>query len=138
MTPQEIGAVLIALSLCAYFTGKFRTISAVAVFAGIILTGLTGWIVTHTAMLLGWVSSWAGPWIASATGWTAATVGAVFFAVVAYFVIHDWAPRNSAKKRTYWLSALLALIIVAGAAPIVALNQLPSSAQTGVTTVQGG
>jgi hypothetical protein len=137
MSPLIIGPVLIALSVTCYLLGKFRTLSAVAVFAGILLTGLNGWIISHLAALFGWVASWAGPWIATATGWTTAGVGAALFAVIAFLVLHDWAPRNSAKKRTYWLSIALAIIIVAGAAPIAALNSLPASVQTGVTTTGG-
>jgi MFS family permease len=137
MSPLIIGPVLIGLSIAMYFTGKFATIRSIMVFAGILLVGLTGWLITHLAMLFSWISGWAGPWIATLTGWGTAAVGATLFAVLAYFVFHDWAPRNQAKKRTYWLSIALAIIIVAGAAPIAALNQLPASVQTGVTTTGG-
>jgi hypothetical protein len=138
MTLGTIGAILIGVSIAMYLTGKFRTLSAVMVFAGILLTGFNGWIVTHVAGLLTWVNSWAGAWLASVTGWSLATVGAVIVCMIIYKVLHDWSPRNSAKKSTYVLSALLAILIVAGATPFAALNQLPSSVQTGVNTVQGG
>ncbi|HYK70407.1 MAG TPA: hypothetical protein VEV45_20855 [Streptosporangiaceae bacterium] len=137
MSPLIIGPVLIGLSIAAYFTGKFATLRSIAVFTGILLIGLTGWLITHLALLFAWVSSWAGPWLATLTGWSTAAIAATLFAVLAYFVIHDWMPRNQAKKRTYFLSIALAVIIVAGAAPIAALNQLPASVQTGVTTTGG-
>jgi hypothetical protein len=138
MNQAEIGAIVIALSLTSYFLGKFRTLSAVGIFAGIILTGLNGWLIGKTAAVLGWIESWAGPFVATVTGIGIAAIGAVIVCVVGFIVIHDWMPRNAAKKRTFWLSALLAIFIVAGATPFAALNNLPAQIGTGVTTVQGG
>ena len=108
MALPVIGAIIAALSITFYLLGDFPTIRAIGIFVAILMIGINGWIISHVAALLGYVA------------------------------LRGWLPRNKASKTTFWLSALLAVIIVAGATPFAALNQLPSTVTTGVSTVQGG
>jgi hypothetical protein len=138
MTRQDWGAVIIALSFTSYFLGWLRTASAVGVFAGIIMVGINGWLISKVAVLLGWIEGLAGPYVTKLAGVSLAGFGAAVVCVVGWIVLHDWMPRNAAKKRTFWLSALLAIFIVTAATPFAALNSLPAQVGNGVTTVQGG
>jgi hypothetical protein len=46
-------------------------------------------------------------------------------------------PRNSAKKRTFWVAALLAVLVATGTTGVQALNHLDTTVKNGVSTVQG-
>lgn len=138
MALPVIGAIIAALSITFYLLGDFPTIRAIGIFVAILMIGINGWIISHVAALLAWIQGWAGPFVASITGISIAGIGAALVVVVGYVALRGWLPRNKASKTTFWLSALLAVIIVAGATPFAALNQLPSTVTTGVSTVQGG
>ena len=134
MSQTELGALLVALSVTAYFLGKLPTLRSVGVFVGIILVGLggtLGGIITH---LTGTLHSLVG----TGTTWAfGVTSFAIFSGVLAFIVFHDWLPRNSAKKRTFVLSALLAILIATGTTGWAALNHLDTTVKNGVSTVQG-
>jgi hypothetical protein len=138
MTTAEIGFILAALSVTAYALGKFRTASSVGIFVGILLIGLSGWVITHVAGILAAVTRAVGPVIGGFFGVSAAVLLAAASCVLIFIVLHGWLQKGKAKKHTFWLSALLAILIVAGATPFAALNNLPSQVRSGVTTVQGG
>lgn len=121
LSQAEWGAVLIGLSLAGYFLGRLPTISAIMVFLGIVFIGLNGWIITHLAMALGLISRLLGPFIASALGVGIGGVAAAVIAVIAFITLHDWMPKHSAKKRTYHLSWILAVIVVAFLIPVATL-----------------
>ena len=134
MSQTVLGALLVALSFTSYFLGKFRTLSAVGVFIGIILVGLSGTIGAIIGRLLTSVQSFAGTGTAFVFG-VAAPV--IVSAVLVYVFIHDLMPRNSAKKRTFWIAAVLALLISTGSTGSAALDHLDTTVKNGVTTVQG-
>jgi uncharacterized BrkB/YihY/UPF0761 family membrane protein len=58
--------------------------------------------------------------------------------VIGFILIHGWLPKNAAKKKHFWLAAVFAVIVVAGATPFAALNQLPAQVGSGVTQSTGG
>jgi uncharacterized BrkB/YihY/UPF0761 family membrane protein len=134
MSQTLLGAILVALSFTAYFLGKFKTLSAFGVFIGIILVGLgsvAGGLITR---VLASVQSFAG----TGTAWLFGTASfAVLSVVLVFLFVHDLAPRNSAKKRTFWAGAILAILISTGTTGIQALNHLDTTVRNGVSTVQG-
>ena len=121
LSQAEWGAVFIGISLAGYFLGRLPTISAILVFLGICFIGLNGWIITHLAMLLGLAARVLGPFLAGAIGVGAGGVAAAIIAVIAFIVLHDWMPKHSAQKRTYHLSWVLAVIVVAFLVPVATL-----------------
>jgi hypothetical protein len=138
MSQQEIGAVLIALSFTAYLLGKFGTLRSIGVFCGILLVGINGWLISHVSALFAWISGLLGPVVANVFGIAIGTVAAAVVCVLIFLMVHDWLPRNAAKKRTFWVSALVAVLIASAATPFAALNNLPASVRQGVSTTQGG
>ena len=123
LTQQEWGLVIVSLSVTCYLLGKFRTISSIGLFTGIIWIGLNGWIISHLAALFGLIAAKAGPFVAGLLGVSVAGVFAAAVAVIAFKVGHDWMPRNSAKKSTFVLSGVLAIIVLAFITPVAALVQ---------------
>jgi hypothetical protein len=123
LTQQEWGLVLVALSFAAYFTGKFKTLGSIGLFLGICWIGLNGWIITHLAGLFALASAKLGPFIAGVIGVSVAGVLAAAVAVLFYFVLHDWMPKNAAKRRTFWLSGVAAIVVVVFLTPVAALVQ---------------
>jgi MFS family permease len=123
LSQQEWGLVLVALAFAAYFTGKFKTLASVGLFIGILWIGLNGWIISHLAALFGLIAAKAGPVVAGIIGVSVAGVFAAAVAVLFYFVLHDWAPKNPAKRRTFWLSGVAAIITLVFLTPVVSLVQ---------------
>lgn len=138
ISQPELGLIIIALSLTSYFLGVFRTLASAGIFTGILLVGLSGRVITLVAKLEGVGLALAGHVGATVFGVTAGTVVAVITVVTTFILLHDMAPRNSTKKRTFWLAAMLAVAIVASITPFAALNNLPGTVQSTVTSVQGG
>jgi len=123
------GFVLVALSAAMYWRNRFATIRAVLVFLGILLMG--GGVATIAARFIGFLMGLLGATVGHWLGvGTEAVVGAIVV-ILAFVVFHDWAPKNSAKKSTYWMSAVLAVIIVAGLTPFGVLNNLPANLTNG-------
>lgn len=123
LNQQEWGLVIVALSVTCYLLGKFKTLSSIGLFIGIIWIGLNGWIISHLAMLFGLIAAKAGPFVAGLLGVSVAGVFAAAVAVIAFKVLHDWAPKNPAKKSTFMLSGVLAIIVLAFITPVAALVQ---------------
>ena len=138
MTQAEIGLIIVAVSITFYLLGKLKTWSSIGLFIGILMIGINGWIISHVAAALAFVSNLTTPFIAGALGVTAGAIGAAAVVVVLVVMIHDWLPRNAAKKRTFWLSGIAAILIASAATPFAALNSLPATVGTGISTVQGG
>jgi uncharacterized BrkB/YihY/UPF0761 family membrane protein len=138
MPLPEIGAILAALSITAYFLGVFRTLSSIGIFLAILMIGINGWLISHLAAVFGFIAARLGPFVAAATGVSIAFVGAALVCVIGFILIHGWLPKNAAKKKHFWLAAVFAVIVVAGATPFAALNQLPAQVGSGVTQSTGG
>jgi hypothetical protein len=138
MNQAEIGAIIGALSITFYLLGKFRTLTSIGIFISILLIGINGWIISHVAKLFAWVAGLVGPSLVTFTGVTIGGIAAALVCVVLAIMIHDWMPKNAAKKRTFWLSAAAAVLIASAATPFAALNSLPGNVGTATSTVQGG
>ena len=131
-----LGVLCLALFGIFYYLAIFATVRAVLAFVGTCLLGTAGFLggVLHT--LSTWVVSLANSGTAWATG--VAVGGTVLVLVTGIVFVHDLMPKHSAGKRTGWAGMALAVLLLAGASGIEALNQIPSSVTTAVTTVTGG
>jgi hypothetical protein len=137
MAQGAIGAILIALSVWAYFRNRFTTLRTVGIFVGILLLGFTGAALHFIARLLQFVAGLLGLASEKWLGIGASTVLAVIVIVMVAEVAHGWHPKGKAGKGTFWIAAALAILIVAGATPFAALNNLPGSVQQGINQTQG-
>ena len=132
--PNEAwGAILITLSTLAYFTGRLPRVRAIGVFVGILLTGINGHVVTIASHFVAWLARLSSGLFVWAFGVTAGVGGVILLAVGVYFLVHDLHPRGSAKKRTFWIAAAMALVIAAGATGFAGLNNLPGQVTQGIT-----
>src|SRR5215469_1978870 len=138
MNQAAWGAVLVAVSAAAYWRNRFPTLRSVAVFLGIIMIGFSGTLVHLAARVMAFVGGFAGATIGHWLGLTTAVLVACIVAVLLFLVLHDWAPKNTARKSTYWFSVALAVLIVAGLTPFANLNNLPTTVQQAQVSFQGG
>jgi hypothetical protein len=130
LTPTELGALLIALSITAYALGRLPKARAVAIFLGVVLLGLSGHLVSIAAKGITILQSLGG----TATAWAfGAAVPGLLVAVGGFILIHDVMPKHSAKRRTFWLALALGVIVAAGASGIPALSNLAPATRTAVT-----
>ena len=131
------GAVLIALSIWAYWRNRFPRARTWAVFIGILLFGINGLVLTWAARGLQFLGGLLGGISAKVLGLSAEGVIVVLIIVLIAELLHGWHPKGKAGKGTYWIAATMAILIVAGATPFAALNNLPGSVQQGINQVQG-
>jgi hypothetical protein len=133
----SIGAIMVALSVWAYFRNRFAKARVWAVFIGILLFGFTGpvlhWIARALAFVAGLLGLASGKWL----GISAATLTAIIVILMFAELLHGVHPKGSAKKSTYWIAAALAIMAVAGATPFAAVNGLPGDVQHGISQTQG-
>jgi uncharacterized BrkB/YihY/UPF0761 family membrane protein len=134
----EWGAILIAVSVTAYLLGKLPTLRSIGIFLGVVLVGVNGHVIafaSRVAEILGRLTSVVLVW---GLGITAGIAGVVIIAVLGFIMIHDWLPRNAAKKRTFWISLAMGLVVAAGATGVAALDNFRADLTTGVTQVTSG
>lgn len=137
ITQTGIGLILIALSTAAYFKNGFPKLRSIGIFTGILLLGLSGWLLHLLARIMvfgGLLTSKLGALLFGVGG---VAVLAAIVAVMVYHVAHGWHPRGSAKKSHFWVAAALAIMIVSTATPFAALNSLPGTVQQGISTSGG-
>jgi len=135
LTTGQWGAVLTAGSLVLLWMGIFKRLRAVMVFVGICLLG-TGWLLRLAEDVVRAASNIFGSLFGKVFG---VGVPGILGLLAIGVLIYDLYPRGGgASKRTYWVSALVAVILVAGLAGYSALNGIPADIHTGVTTVTGG
>lgn len=128
--PTGLGILLIVASFVLYIVGWLPTIRAVMVFLGILLLGIKG----HILAWLGIAMAWLAHAFNTATAWgLGAVVPGLLAVVLIILVIYDWHPKNRASRKTYWLSAALAVLIVAGSSSVPALAHLQTGVRQGVT-----
>lgn len=139
MNQTGTGLILIALSIAAYVLGRFATLRSIGIFAGILMLGFSGAVLHFTARLIAYGGALLGVLGEWAFGVGGGVVVAAIVAVMGFIVLHDWSPKNAAKKRTFFVSAILAVMVVAAGTPFAVLNNLPATLQQGITqTTQGG
>jgi hypothetical protein len=132
-TAQWGGLFVVAAFVCLFLRTLQRT-RAVLVFAGICMTGgMFARIMTSIART---VSHLTDALFAKMFG---ASVGGVLVLVIGGILIYDLHPRGGgASKRTFWIAALSAGLLVAGVSTFHVLNGIPGDVGTGVSTVTGG
>jgi|SRR5215471_3089382 len=138
ITQLDWGLIAVALAFAAHFKGRFKNAAPAAVFLGILAIGTSGRIVGLVARFLAWVITLVGRLGAQILGYSAATIILVIVAVAIFLFLHDMHPKHSAGRATFWLAVVLAVVISAGLTPIAALNQLPQTAQQGISQTAGG
>jgi hypothetical protein len=133
---DALGVLCLVLFGVFYWLGIFATTRAVLAFVGTCLIGTAGFLggVLHT--LATWIVGLADSGTAWATG--VAVGGTALVIVTGVIFVHDLMPKHTAGRRTGWAGIALAALLIAGVSAIPALNQVPSSVTTGVTTVTGG
>lgn len=135
MTPIEWGAILVAASVTFYFLGIFSTLRSIGVFLGILLLGINGHIIALAGHVLLFTQNFLGSVVAWAFG---AAIPGILAIVLAIILINDWHPKNRAGKRTFWLAAAMAILIVTGGTGFAALNNLPAGVQHGIQQTTTG
>lgn len=134
-TPVEWGAILVAASITLYAIGIFATIRSVGIFLGILLLGINGHVIGFLGHILGFVQHFLGTIVTWALG---ATVPGLLIIVIGIILVFDWHPKNRAGKRTFWLAAVAALLIVTSATGFATLNNLPAGVRNGVQQTSTG
>jgi hypothetical protein len=123
--------------LWAYFRNRFTTLRTAGIFVGILLFGFTGTALHFIARALQFVAGLLGLASGRWLGISASTLVAILVIIMVVEVAHGWHPKGKAGKGTFWIAAALAILIVAGATPFAALNNLPGSVQQGINQTQG-
>jgi hypothetical protein len=138
MSQATLGFLIIVLSAFLQWRNRLPTIRVLMVIIGIFMVGFTGWLIHKVAALMllltGLLGSTVGTWL----GLAGSTIFAGIVVWMCAHVLHDLLPKNRPGKSTYYVAALLAIMIVAGVTPFAALNNLPATVQTGTTQIQGG
>jgi magnesium-transporting ATPase (P-type) len=138
MTQAAFGFLMIVLSAFFQWKNRLPTIRVVMVIIGIFLVGFTGWLIHKIATLMLLLTGLLGSTLGTLTGIAGSTIFAGVIVFMCAHVLHDLLPKNRPGKSTYYVAALLAILIVAGVTPFAALNNLPATVQTGTSQVQGG
>jgi hypothetical protein len=128
------GLILVALSGAMYWRNRFATVRAVLVALGILMIGFSNTVVHIVGHVMDLLTAVAGVTLGKWLGVGAGAVVGAGFIVLVFLMFHDWLPKNSAKKSTYWISIAVALIVVSAATPFAAVNGMPASFRQGVNT----
>jgi hypothetical protein len=129
-----LGVCMIALSIAMYAVNRFAKARCALVFFGIMIAGLTGFLVTFAARLMAFLATVLGVAGAKIVGVSGGAIIAAAVVVGLFLLLHDMHPKGSGKKRTYHLAWILGLGITLGLMPWAALNNLPQMVQQGITT----
>lgn len=138
MNQAEFGFLMIVLSAFLQWRNRLPTIRVIMVIIGIFMVGFTGWLIHKTASLMLLLTSLLGNTVGTFIGVAGSTIFAGIVVWMCAHVLHDLLPKNRAGKSTYYVAALLSILIVAGATPFAALNNLPATVRTGTSQIQGG
>ena len=139
MSQATWGLVFIALAVTAHALNKFRKLAPVAIMVGIAMVGTSGRVLALAGRALGFAVSVLGGLASQVLGYTVASLFAVAVCVLLFVLVHDLMPKHAAKRRTFYIAAVMGLLVAGAATPFAALNQFPATVQQGVAhTVQGG
>ena len=136
LTPTEVGAAMLVAGLIMFWLGggpRAAKIRAILLLVGMIIVGALG----HLGPLIATATTTLASWTSIFLVWLIGVplLGA-FAAVMAWIVIHDLLPKNSAKRRTSLAALALGAMIATGTTGIAALAGAQGAAQQGVTSVQ--
>jgi hypothetical protein len=134
ISPPQWGGIFIAFSLGCLFLRTLQRTRAIAVFAGICLAG--GIFVRLDVSLGRTLSHLTDQLFARLFG---AGISGILALACLGLLAYDLHPRGGgASKRTFWIAALSAGLLVAGVSTFKVLNGIPADMRTGVSTVTGG
>lgn len=135
MSTIGLGAVFLVLAVLFHWLKIFTKIRAGLAFAGtcIVAGGLFGHLLTKGVTV---VSNLTNSLMGKVFG--VAVPGLIVIVLVVIFV-HDLHPKGGgASKRTMWVGIALAACLVAGVSSFAALNKVPASVRTGVSSTISG
>ena len=134
MTLLEWGALALVVAFTLYWLGVLPKIQVLLAFIGtcIVTGGLFGHLLTRAVTL---VSNLLGTLTGKIFG---AAIPGLLVIVLGILFVHDLSPKKNAGKRTFWVDIALAACLVAGLSSFTALNQVPATDRTGVSTTTGG
>lgn len=134
LSVSALGLLMLVLFAVFYYLGIFSATRAILAFAGTCLIGTAGF----AGGLVTDVARWVTGLLDSASGWAfgVAAGGAIVTVIAGVIFIHDLMPRHTAGKRTGWAGIVLALLLITGVSGFSALNSVPGTVRTGVTSVQ--
>jgi hypothetical protein len=134
LTLLGIGVLMLVAFGLFYWLTIFATFRAILAFAGVILVGYAGWLgrTIHT------VTMWIVHLGNSLTGWAlgVAVCGTALTLIAGGIFLHDLHPKKATQKRTGWAGVALALLLLAGATGIPALNGIAPGIRNGVSSVR--
>ncbi len=134
ISPAQWGGIFIAFALGCLFLRTLQRTRALAVFAGICLAG--GIIVRLDVSLARTLSHLTDALFAKLFG---GGISGILALACLGLLVYDLHPRGGgASKRTFWIAALSAGLLVAGVSTVKVLNGIPADMRTGVSTVTGG
>jgi hypothetical protein len=135
LTPLQWGVLFVIFAALFLWLRIFARLRAVLIFAGICLLGqglLSRLLVTAARDL----SSWTGAITAKVFG---AAIPGVLLLIVGVILIYDLHPRGGgASRRTFWLAAIAAALLIGGVSTIGQLTSIPHGVHSTITTVTGG
>ena len=134
MTLIEWGVLALVAAGMFYWLGILPKIQVILGFIGtcIVTGGLFGHLLTRAVTL---VSNLLGTLTGKIFG---AAVPGLLVIILGILFIHDLLPKNTTRKRTFWVGIALAACLVAGLSSFTALNNVPANVRTGVSTTTGG
>lgn len=127
------GLILTVVSFTLFLLHAMPTTRAILVFVGICLMG------GKIAAILTSVARGVSHLTDSLTGklFGAAVPGLLLIVLGIVLVLHLHPKGKGAGRSTYWISAAVACLLVAGVSSWSAVNGIPADIRTGVTSVGG-
>jgi hypothetical protein len=124
--------LLVAFALC-HWLGIFAAIRTIMAIVGVILLGFSGFI-GHIMVV---IATFVAHLTDTVTGWAfGVAVPAIPVVILGIILLHDLHPKNGARKRTGIIGLALAVLIVAGATGIGALNHAASGVHSTFDSVK--
>ena len=131
LTAAQWALLFIALAFTLLFLRIFQRLRAVLIFAGICLAG------GKAAALLAGFARGVAHLTDDLTGKIfGVTLAGVIVVPVLIILVYDLHPKGGgASRRTFWISAFVACLLVAGVSSFHVLNSVPANIRTGITSV---
>lgn len=131
-----LGLVFIVGAVLAFIAGRLPLIRVILIFIGIILVGNGGHLTGLIAPIIGFLQGILG----TVTTWAVGVVVPSLLALVlAAMLIHDVHPKTGKPtRRTFWVAALLAVMITTASTNVAFLNGVGPGVRNGVSNVQSG
>jgi hypothetical protein len=133
ITWAQWGLILTVVSVTLLWLHVFPATRAVMIFVGICLMG--GKLAAILTAVARGVSHVTDGLLGKLFG---ASVGGILVVVFGIILVTHLHPKGKgAGRSTFWISAFLACLLIAGVSTFAAVNGIPADIKTGVTSVGG-